>query len=63
MALDPQEQKAYVRDKCWTYWGRPPSADEQRFLVAVYADKGADACLTSITDHTDHDMFRAKRGW
>lgn len=63
MALAADEQKAYVRDKCWTYWGRPPSPDEQRFLVAIYTDKGADACLTSITDNAAHDTFRAKRGW
>lgn len=63
MSLDASEQKAYVRDKCWTYWGRTPTPDEQRFLVAVYADKGADACLVSITDHADHKKLIAKRGW
>lgn len=63
MSLSSDEQKAYVRDKCWTYWGRPPSADEQRFLVAIYADKGADVCLTSITDNDAHAALRSKRGW
>lgn len=63
MALTADERKAYVRDKCWTYWGAPPSVDEQRFLVALYDTKGVDACLASITDHPNHDEFRTKRGW
>lgn len=63
MALSVDEQKAYVRDKCWTYWGGPPSAQQQRDLAAIYASKGADACLTAITDHRNHGEFRAKRGW
>lgn len=63
MALDVTEQKAYVRDKCWTYWGRVLTVDEQRFLVAIYDKQGADACLAAITDNPEHAKFRAKRGW
>lgn len=56
------ERNAYVRDKCWAYWGVPPSAKEQKRLADIVA-QNVDLGLAAITDDPRHEAFRKKRGW
>lgn len=61
--LSPDERNAIVRGWVWTYWGQPPTAQEQKTYADLIQSKGLDLALAAVTDHPNHAKFRAKRGF
>lgn len=59
---DDDARRALIRDWCWRYWGKAPTAGEQEYLRVIFHDKGADLALASITDHQNAVDHRKKVG-